>query len=132
MKLFCSDAFLHRIWKKGKQGKLLSYNHIGIVCSSGGGSAYMIKIQIESLFPQAEVQNIFILQQDELKTFQPDLIFTIMPLSQEIKTPIIYIKELLDDRDLVKIKQILQCEEYDPYTLIQDNPMYYSFFLKIF
>ena len=102
--------------EKEKQGKLLSYNRIGIVCSSGGGSAYMIKIQIESLFPQAEVKTFSFLQQDELKTFQPDLIFTIMPLSQEIKTPIIYIKELLDDRDLVKIKQILQCEEYDPYT----------------
>ena len=38
--------------EKEKQGKLLSYNRIGIVCSSGGGSAYMIKIQIESLFPQ--------------------------------------------------------------------------------
>lgn len=36
--------------EKEKQGKLLSYNRIGIVCSSGGGSAYMIKIQIESLF----------------------------------------------------------------------------------
>ena len=92
----------------------------------------MIKIQIESLFPQAEVKTFSFLQQDELKTFQPDLIFTIMPLSQEIKAPIIYIKELLDDRDLVKIKQILQCEEYDPYTLIQDNPMYYSFFSKDF
>ena len=32
--------------EKEKQGKLLSYNRIGIVCSSGGGSAYMIKIQI--------------------------------------------------------------------------------------
>ena len=46
--------------EKEKQGKLLSYNRIGIVCSSGGGSAYMIKIQIESLFPQAEVQTFFI------------------------------------------------------------------------
>ena len=43
----------------------------------------MIKIQIESLFSQAEVQTFSFLQQDELKTFQPDLIFTIMPLSQE-------------------------------------------------
>lgn len=59
MKLFCSDAFCIA-YGKGKQGKLLSYNHIGIVCSSGGGSAYMIKIQIESLFPQAESTNIFI------------------------------------------------------------------------
>mgnify|MGYP000606322836 CR=1 FL=1 len=55
-----------------------------------------------------------------------------MPLSQEIKAPIFISKELLDDKDLVKIKQILQCEEYDPYTLIQDNPMYYYSFSKDF
>ena len=62
------------VMEKEKQGKLLSYNRIGIVCSSGGGSAYMIKIQIESLFPRAEVKTFSFLQQDELKTFQPDLI----------------------------------------------------------
>lgn len=118
--------------EKEKQGKLLSYNRIGIVCSSGGGSAYMIKIQIETLFPSAVVQTFSFLQQDELRAFQPDLIFTVMPLSPEIKTPIIYIKELLDDKDLIKIKQILQCEEYDPYTLVNDHPVYYSFFSKEF
>lgn len=118
--------------EKEKQGKLLSYNRIGIVCSSGGGSAYMIKIQIESLFPNADVQTFSFLQQEQLQAYQPDLIFTVMPLSQEIKAPIIYIKELLDDKDLIKIRQILQCEEYDPYTLVQDNPMYYSFFSKEF
>lgn len=118
--------------EKEKQGKLLSYNRIGIVCSSGGGSAYMIKIQIKSLFPKAEVKTFSFLQQDELKSYRPDIIFTVMPLSSDIKTPIIYIKELLDDNDLMKIKQILQCEEYNPYTLIEDNPMYYSFFSKEF
>lgn len=118
--------------EKEKQGRLLSYNRISIVCSSGGGSAYMIKIQIESLFPKAEVQTFSFLQQDELQAYQPDLIFTVMPLSAEIKAPMIYIKELLDDKDLMKIKQILQCEEYDPYTLIKDNPMYYAFFSKEF
>ena len=29
-------------------------------------------------------------------------------------------------------KQILQCEEYDPYTLVNDHPVYYSFFSKEF
>lgn len=118
--------------EKEKQGRLLSYNRIGIVCSSGGGSAYMIKVQIESLFPNAEVRTFSFLQQEELQTYQPDLIFTVMPLLSEIKAPIIYIKELLDDKDLMKIKQILQCEDYDPYTLVKENPMYYSFFSKEF
>lgn len=118
--------------EKEKQVKLLSYNRIGIVCSSGGGSAYMIKIQIESIFPAADVKTFSFLQQEELQAYNPDLIFTVMPLLEDIKAPIIYIKELLDDKDLVKIKQILQCEDYDPYTLVNDNPMYYSFFSKEF
>ncbi|MGM9912056.1 BglG family transcription antiterminator [Floccifex sp.] len=118
--------------EKEKLGKLMSYNRIGIVCSSGGGSAYMIKIQIESLFPKAQVQTYSYIQQDELKAFEPDLIFTVIPLSIEIKAPVIYIKELLDDKDLVKIKQILQCEEYDPYILINEHPMYNSFYSKEF
>lgn len=118
--------------EKEKQVKLLSYNRIGIVCSSGGGSAYMIKIQIESIFPTAEVKTFSFLQQEELQAYKPDLIFTVMPLLEEINAPIIYIKELLDDKDLIKIKQILQCEDYDPYTLVNDNPVYYSFFSKEF
>lgn len=64
--------------------------------------------------------------------FEPDLIFTVMPLSSDIQIPIIYIKELLDDKDLYRIKQLLQCDDYDPYTLISDNPVYYSFFSKDF
>lgn len=118
--------------EKEKQVKLLSYNRIGIVCSSGGGSAYMIKIQIESIFPTADVRTFSFLQQEELQAYKPDLIFTVMPLLEEINAPIIYIKELLDDKDLIKIKQILQCEDYDPYTLVNDNPVYYSFFSKEF
>lgn len=116
--------------EKEKQQKLQSYNRIGVVCSSGGGSAYMIKMQIESLFPSADVRTFSFLQQDELLNFKPDLIFTVMPLSVDIQIPIIYIKELLDDNDLYRIRQILQCEDYDPYILINDNPVYYSFFSK--
>lgn len=118
--------------EKEKQKKLQSYNKIGVVCSSGGGSAYMIKMQIESLFPNAQVCTFSFLQQDELLKFEPDLIFTVMPLSSDIQIPIIYIKELLDDRDLYRIKQILQCDEYDPYILINEDPVYYSFFSKDF
>lgn len=118
--------------EKEKQSKLRSFNKIGVVCSSGGGSAYMIKMQIESLFPYAEVATFSFLQQTELEKYQPELIFTVMPLSINLNVPIIYIKELLDDRDLVRIRQLLQCDEYDPYMLMNESPMYYSFFSKEF
>ncbi len=92
--------------EKEKQDKLQSFDRIGVVCSSGGGSAYMIKMQIESLFPNAEVQTFSFLAQKDLETYRPDLIFTVMPLSLEIQVPIIYIKELLKDNDLLRIKQV--------------------------
>lgn len=118
--------------EKEKQWKLQLYNRIGVVCSSGGGSAYMIKLQIESLFPNAKVQTFSFLQQNDLLEYKPDLIFTVMPLSFHVQVPVIYIKELLDDKDLYRIKQILQTQDYDPYILIKDNPVYFSFFSKEF
>ena len=120
------------VFNIAKQQKLQLYDRIGVVCSSGGGSAYMIKLQIESLFPKATVKTFSFLQQDALLDYCPDLVFTIMPLSFDIQAPIIYIKELLDDKDLQRIKQILQTDDYDPYTLVNDKPMYQSFFSKDF
>lgn len=118
--------------EKEKQDKLQSFDRIGVVCSSGGGSAYMIKMQIESLFPNAEVQTFSFLAQKDLETYQPDLIFTVMPLSLEIQVPIIYIKELLNDNDLLRIKQVLQMDDYDAWAVMNENPLYYSFFSKEF
>lgn len=118
--------------EKEKQLKLQSYNKIGVVCSSGGGSAYMIKTQIESLFHSAQVETFSFLKQEDLLEYDPDLIFTVIPLNFKINKPIIYIKELLSDRDLYRIKQILQYDDYDPYILVNDEPFYYSFFSKEF
>lgn len=118
--------------EKEKQLKLQSYNKIGVVCSSGGGSAYMIKMQLESVFPKAEVKTFSFLQQEELVSYEPDIIFTVIPISYDAHIPVIYIKELLDDKDLYRIRQILQCDDYDPYTFINDSPIYYSYFSKEF
>ncbi|GEA31133.1 BglG family transcription antiterminator [Clostridium diolis] len=117
---------------KEKQLKLQSYNKICVVCSSGGGSAYMIKMQLESVFPKSEVKTFSFLQQDEMISYKPDIIFTVIPISYDAHIPIIYIKELLDDKDLYRIRQILECDDYDPYTLINENPIYYSYFSKEF
>lgn len=92
----------------------------------------MIKMQIESLFPNAQVQTFSFLAQKDLEAYHPDLIFTVMPLSLEVQVPIIYIKELLNDSDLLRIKQVLQMDDYDAYALMNENPLYYSFFSKDF
>lgn len=118
--------------EKERKYKLQRFNKIGVVCSSGGGSAYLIKLQIESLFTQAEVETYSFLELDNLERFEPDLIFTIMPLNRQVQAPIIYIKELLDDTDLMRIRQILQYEQCDSISITNTDFYFYSFFSRDF
>ena len=48
------------------------------------------KLYNDSLFVKAEVETFSFLQLEELAAFQPDLIFTIVPLNREFSAPIIY------------------------------------------
>lgn len=118
--------------EKERQMKMNRFTRIAVVCSSGGGSAYLIKMQIESLFNQANVETFSFMNMDELENFQPDLIFTILPLEKEFSVPIIQIKELLDDLDLMQIKQILQYENCDSFDLTDTSNYLYSIFNKEF
>lgn len=112
--------------------KMQKFNKIAVVCSSGGGSAYLIKLQIETLFGSGNVQTFNHLQMKEVANYNPDLIFTIMPLSREFKIPIIYIKELLDEQDLLRIRQVLQYDHYGSLSLSNMNDNVYSVFQKTF
>ena len=118
--------------ERERQMNLSRFNNIAVVCSSGGGSAYLIKMQIDSLFKNANVETFSFMQMDELEAFKPDLIFTILPLNKEFSVPVIYIKELLDDLDLMQIKQVLQYENCDSFDLTDTNSFLYSIFNKDF
>lgn len=118
--------------ERERKSRILRFNRIGIVCSSGGGSAYLIKLQIESLFSQADVETFSFLQMDELERYHPDLIFTIMPLDRDFAAPVIYIKELLDDLDLMRIRQVLQYDNCDSLSIADANSYLYSIFDRHF
>ncbi|MEG0329718.1 MAG: PTS sugar transporter subunit IIA [Longicatena sp.] len=118
--------------EKERKLKAPQFHNIAVICSSGGGSAYLIKLQMESLFPSSKVETFSMLQMDDVKNFAPDLIFTIMPLSQEFKVPVILIKELLDDDDLKRIRQVLQYDHYDSLTIDNSNPYLYAIFHRDF
>ena len=72
------------------------------------------------------------LQLEELAAFQPDLIFTIVPLNREFSAPIIYIKELLDDQDLIRIRQVLQFDNCDSLSIADVDSYIYSLFSRDF
>ncbi|MBC5628744.1 PTS sugar transporter subunit IIA [Clostridium sp. NSJ-6] len=93
--------------------KLGKYNKIAIVCSSGGGSAYLIKLKIGNLFGNANIETFSILEMKELEEFNPDIIFSISELNTSLKVPLIYIKELLDDYDILNIKQLVMFENFN-------------------
>lgn len=118
--------------EKERELRIRRFNRIGVVCSTGGGSAYLIKLQIESLFVKAEVETFSFLQLEELADFQPDLIFTIVPLNREFSAPIIYIKELLDDQDLIRIRQVLQFDNCDSLSIADVDSYIYSLFSRDF
>lgn len=94
--------------EKEYRNKLRRFNRIAIVCSSGGGSAFLIKLKMESLFMDANIQTFSFMEMDDLRFFQPDIIFTIKELKETFDVPIVLIKELLDDEDIQKIKHMFE------------------------
>ena len=76
--------------EKERELRIRRFNRIGVVCSTGGGSAYLIKLQI------------------------------------------IYIKELLDDQDLIRIRQVLQFDNCDSLSIADVDSYIYSLFSRDF
>lgn len=55
-----------------------------------------------------------------------------MPLNHEFAAPVIYIKELLDDQDLLRIRQVLQYDNYDSLSIEDAQDYIYTVFHKEF
>lgn len=119
-------------FEREKQMKIHRFNRVAVVCSSGGGSAFMIKMQIKSLFSNEDVESFSFLEMDTLRMFNPDIIFTIMPLSEDFEVPIIYIHELLDDEDLLKIRQLMEHDQVNSVALGEFPSIVNTLFSKDF
>lgn len=98
--------------------KLNSFEKIAIICSSGGGSAFLIKLKLESIFSSSKIQTFSLLEMEEVRSFAPDIIFTIRQLDEAFSVPIILIKELLDDEDIRNIKNMFEYRGSHEATLL--------------
>ncbi|MBA9087934.1 lichenan operon transcriptional antiterminator [Fontibacillus solani] len=92
-----------------KQRKLEQFKRIAVICSTGGGSAQLIRLKLESVFPNASVITASENEMDDIVTKPIDLILTTVPLEEHIITdkPVIHIKHLLDDSEIHRIKEII-------------------------
>lgn len=106
------------------------YNSIAIVCSSGGGSSQLIKFKISSIFENTNIKTFSIIQMRELSEFNPDIIFSICELDIKTNVPIIYIKELLDDYDILRIKEIIMFGKFNEYSLKSKKQAFITQFFR--
>lgn len=106
--------------------KLNLYHRIAIICSSGGGSAFLIKLKLETIFSSSNIETFSLLELDEVRSYEPDIIFTIKQLDEAFDVPIVLIKELLDDADIQKIKNMLETDA----SLVLQERSFASLFRK--
>jgi lichenan operon transcriptional antiterminator len=103
---FITVHFLNHV-ENERNKRLNRYDRVAVVCTTGGGVSNLIRTQILGLFPTSTVQTFSFWETADLKAFDPNLIFTVVPLDITVNVPTLYIKELLTRRDLANIKQIL-------------------------
>lgn len=108
-----------------KQHRLEQFRRIAVICSSGGGSAHLIRLKLESIFPKASVITASITELDELQNQPLDLILSTIPFENEevYQKPIIHIKQWLDDQEIQRIKETIS---------LQIQPVHSSYKLKDF
>ncbi|MBT2290289.1 transcription antiterminator [Paenibacillus albidus] len=91
-----------------QQRNLENFKRIAVICSTGAGSAQLIRLKLEAVFPKASVITASLTEVDEIGSKPVDLILSTVPLATEIKEkPVIHIKQLLDDQEIQRIKEIL-------------------------
>lgn len=106
--------------------KLKNYQKIALICSTGKGSALLMKLKLEMLFSGSDIRTFSLLDENEVEKFNPDIIFSNWKLNKKFQMPVIYINELIDDLDILKIKNI--------FKMSKDNKIYSrkNDFIKLF
>ncbi|MBO0413505.1 transcription antiterminator [Enterococcus hulanensis] len=83
------------------------YQKIAVICSTGGGAAYLLKVTLERLFSNAEVDTFALNEIDQIDSTY-DLMISTVPLAQDqFDIPIIYTKPILNQAEITKIEKDL-------------------------
>lgn len=101
--------------------KLKNYEKIALICSTGKGSALLMKLKLEMLFQGSDIRTYSLLDKDEVEKFNPDVIFSNWRLNDSFKMPVIYINELMDDLDIFKIKNIFKMSKNNEICSIKND-----------
>lgn len=96
--------------EKQAMSQLSEARRIAILCSTGGGSAYLIKLKLESIFRTSEIKTFSFTQISEARSFHPDIVFSIKELDEEFNVPVVRINEFLEEKDMLRIKDMFSSD----------------------
>lgn len=95
-------------FERAKNKSLERFQRIVVICSTGGGSAELLRLRLEFIFSKAIIVTSSANDIAKFKDELPDLFLTTIPLKDEVKdlpVPVIHIKELLDDSEIYKLQK---------------------------
>ncbi len=102
-------AHLERI----KSVSLEKYKRIVVICTTGGGSAELLRLSLENIFSNAYISTASINNFKQYKDDPPDLFLSTVPMEASYaQVPIIQINEWIDENEMRRIKDIISFQIY--------------------
>ncbi|MHC5227780.1 BglG family transcription antiterminator [Enterococcus sp. LJL99] len=84
-----------------------SYQKIAVICTTGGGAAYLLKVNLQRLFSQAKIETFALNELNSIDDRYDLLISTVPELEKINRIPLIFIKDISAENELNKIEQDL-------------------------
>ncbi|AZO94770.1 BglG family transcription antiterminator [Halocella sp. SP3-1] len=93
--------------------RLINFNYkfkVALVCYSGMGTSNLLSSRLKQQFPEIEISKVLSvahLEENRCDLEKVDLVITTIPLNIE-SFPVLHVNPLLDNKDKLKIKEIIQ------------------------
>lgn len=100
-------------YHKWQQTLIENIYRIAVVCSSGGGMAYLVEMKLRRIFPRAKIQTFSMFEIEDVQTYFPDLIFSIIELTIEVDCPVILMSEIQSELDYLEVSENLSLLKSD-------------------
>ncbi|MFC0277990.1 BglG family transcription antiterminator [Enterococcus devriesei] len=100
-------------YHKWQQSLIENIYRIAVVCSSGGGMAYLVEMKLRRIFPRAKIQTFSMFEIEKIQDYYPDLIFSIIELTLAIDCPVILMSEVQSELDYLEVSENLSLLKSD-------------------
>lgn len=95
-------------FEKQNQKVIKKIYKVGVICSSGGGTAFLIELKLRRILPETEIRTFSMFDIEKVEAFCPDLIFSITELDHSFNCPVVLINEIQDDLDYLELYDHIQ------------------------